>query len=439
MEQNNYGKITDTMADVRFVQYGDGYSFDFINENKGEIIIKPDGDYIKCHTLGGKFMYIFGKDEFVLNQGLCHYNTDVFILGLELEDRNYAGLRFSGGILEKLFMPNKLEIDCCGDYKITYRDDSIEYELSVNGKLIRIHIESLLREKHGVNGTSLDNTETSLDVIVENGLTKNEILPLYNSILKICQFMSFRANVCFDQVQIISYEKLGNHRYMKDMAEMHVQNRFEKKTDKPWIQCISFEDLGEAIIPLFKSIYEEKDKKPFFSLDFLPKEDEDVNWISPDRIKKICTCLECEARLHKIIAEENKDFIELMGEVKELIKKHEENKNSLPAKTYDVIRNSMQHWDLSASDKIKSLFHMYEEIMIQPGCFQYSSTKFEDAIDAFIKYRNTMTHGNYMRITGEHADTAVNLMNLIYISRLDRIGVSKDMIKEKICSGLVYR
>ena len=36
------------------------------------------------------------------------------------------------------------------------------------------------------------------------------------------------------------------------------------------------------------------------------------------------------------------------------------------------------------------------------------------------------THGNYMKVTGELADTAANLMNLIYVSRLDRIGMSRE-------------
>ncbi len=44
-----------------------------------------------------------------------------------------------------------------------------------------------------------------------------------------------------------------------------------------------------------------------------------------------------------------------------------------------------------------------------------------------------------MKVTGELADTAANLMNLIYISRLDRIGMPMEMIKDRMCAGVVYR
>ena len=73
------------------------------------------------------------------------------------------------------------------------------------------------------------------------------------------------------------------------------------------------------------------------------------------------------------------------------------------------------------------------------GILTGSIKAFEDCIDRFVKFRNTTTHGNYMKVTGELADTAANLMNLIYISRLDRIGVPRNGIKDRICAGVVYR
>ena len=215
-------------------------------------------------------------------------------------------------------------------------------------------------------------------------------------------------------------------------------HRFEAQTNKPWFRCISFEDLGESVVPLFKTIYDEKEKKPYFSLDFLSEDEDDVNWITPDRIKKICTCLECEAALHKISAESNPSFQELVENVRQMVEAHAKSENALQPKIYDLIRGSINNWDLAAGDKIKALFHMYEEILIQPACFSESIKTFEDSIDAFVKFRNTTTHGNYKKVTGNNVNTAVNLMNLIYISRMDRIDMPKSMIKEKIGTGVVY-
>ena len=425
---------------MRFVQYDGGFKFDFIKESKGELIINPVENFIVGQTMNKKTIYIFKKDSFPIREGLLHYSTDTYIFGSSIEEKRIAGLRFTGGILANLFMPNKIEIDLDENiYKVKFHDDSVNYQFSANGKDITIHIESLLSEKQGIRGRSLENRETSLEVTVDNGLSLSEIIPLYNAVLKMCQFLTFRKNIEFERIQLLEKDNISEHIVFTEFAQLHTMRTFKNLTAKTWLQCVSFEDLGSAIIPLFKSIYEEKEKKPSFSLDFLPEDEADVYWISPDKIKKICTSLECEAALHKIKAENNQVFKKLIDDVKLMVKQHEAGNSALPPKTYNVIRGSIEHWDFSASDKVKELFHKYEEILIQPGCFRYSFSKFEDAIDAFIKYRNTTTHGNHMNITGELADTAANLMNLIYISRLDRSGMPLPVIKDKICQGVVYR
>ncbi len=63
---------------------------------------------------------------------------------------------------------------------------------------------------------------------------------------------------------------------------------------------------------------------------------------------------------------------------------HEKGENALQPKTYDLIRGSINNWDLAAGDKIKALFHMYEEILIQPACFIGSVKAFKDSIDKIV-------------------------------------------------------
>ena len=43
-----------------------------------------------------------------------------------------------------------------------------------------------------------------------------------------------------------------------------------------------------------------------------------------------------------------------------------------------------------------------------------------------------------MRIEGEYADIAINLMTLIYISRLSRFGMKYEKIRDLINRGIVY-
>lgn len=439
MEAKNYGKIANIDEVVHVVQYDNGFSFDFIKENEGRVSVIPQNGLIRISTMSEDELLIFKKDPFELGKGLCHYHSDSYILGKGTDHQICVGLRFTGGILSKLFIPNRLDIDMDnGEYRIKCLDDSIDYDITAGNKTIHLHIGSHLTEKQGVGGRSLDNTVTSMEITIPGGIETNEVIFLYNVVLRMCQFLTFRKNIAFDQISLLKNEDYRGHQLVMEYAELHVLNKFRAQTDKEWFRCISFENLGKSIIPLLQAIYNEKEKKPYFSLEFLPEDEDDVNWITPDRIKKICTSLECEAVLHKITAENNPSFQKLVDDVREIVEKHANSENKLQSKTYDLIRGSINHWDLAAGDKIKTLFHMYEEILIQPACFAGSEKTFEDSIDKFVKFRNTTTHGNYMKVTGELANTAANLMNLIYISRLDRIGMPKSMIKDRICAGIVY-
>ena len=62
METKNYGKIVGIDADVRVIQYDEGFSFDFINENKERVSITPQENYIRTNTMSGEDLLIFKKD-----------------------------------------------------------------------------------------------------------------------------------------------------------------------------------------------------------------------------------------------------------------------------------------------------------------------------------------------------------------------------------------
>ena len=147
MEQCNYGKITEIDDDVRIIQYGEGFSFDFIKETNGNAQITPQDNFIHSHTMSGEDLYIYKKEPFELRPGICHYQSDVYLLGKEIENQSCVGIRFTGGILAKLFIPNKLEMEMRQeDYRIKYHDDSIDHVFSANDKEIHLHIESIVSE-----------------------------------------------------------------------------------------------------------------------------------------------------------------------------------------------------------------------------------------------------------------------------------------------------
>ncbi len=97
-----------------------------------------------------------------------------------------------------------------------------------------------------------------------------------------------------------------------------------------------------------------------------------------------------------------------------------------------MLNSDVKNWDFSAYDKYIKLLHKYEELVIQGESFDLSIVKFEEAIGKLIKYRNGSTHGAHLQITPEIAETAYNLMLLVYCSRLDYLGISDEIIREKI-------
>ena len=54
----------------------------------------------------------------------------------------------------------------------------------------------------------------------------------------------------------------------------------------------------------------------------------------------------------------------------------------------------------------------------------------EDEIKDFVKYRNDITHGNHRVLDKRIACTAHLLSGLVYCSLLDRIGISREKIRE---------
>ena len=44
--------------------------------------------------------------------------------------------------------------------------------------------------------------------------------------LKMCQFLTFRKNIAFDEIALLKNETYGEHQFVTDYAELYVLNRF---------------------------------------------------------------------------------------------------------------------------------------------------------------------------------------------------------------------
>ena len=107
----------------------------------------------------------------------------------------------------------------------------------------------------------------------------------------------------------------------------------------------------------------------------------------------------------------------------------------LADRTYDLIQGSMTHWSMSASDRIKALFHMYDEEMKLLNETHYLFG--DDEIQAFVKYRNEITHGSYRVLDPKVAHTTHLLAGLVYCCVLTRVGIPREKIAKWCEEGRV--
>lgn len=149
MDQVSYGKLLNINDVIRWVQYDD-FSFDLIKESQNDSSIAPIENYIEGLTLDGKNIYIYSSNPFSIHKGLTHLHTSGFLIGNKIDKDNISGLRFSGGILDSLFSPRRLDLNYKNnEYIVNSIDDSIKKSFTINENEYILSITSVIKEVYG--------------------------------------------------------------------------------------------------------------------------------------------------------------------------------------------------------------------------------------------------------------------------------------------------
>ena len=86
--------------------------------------------------------------------------------------------------------------------------------------------------------------------------------------------------------------------------------------------------------------------------------------MSDDKIKNICSSIECELDfVTDLKDDENTNLEDLIKSVKAVIKQHRKSDKKLEDKTYDMIFNSISHWGMANSRKIYLLYKKQDYYM----------------------------------------------------------------------------
>lgn len=420
--------------------YTEGYKFTFMRYVTGK----------SCD-----FVYLPVTDGYVL--GVTHDNFQIAIYVGDLKPKIYekysviAGgylvsdsnvynyeykfdnIIFTGGTLNSLYSPHCLQYDR-SDKVAKYNDDSLKcYGVlgDINSE-ISVYSDFLTRDRNVIsNGT------INLKIKLEKELMLTDIISYYIKIKNILSFMTFRGNVGFEKICL--YHKIDDKHF--GSFSLFVNNESIELTSKKHSHSLNFDDLNTKTSSLFELFFKKESKKPFYMLEFIPKDDATKSVITNDVIRQVCSSLECELRYFKSQDyDEDKRLALLIGEIKGVVNKHRKGENALEKKVYDRIYGSMKNWAVPLAVKVNRMYLYHKSVLSNIiGNIIVDDETGERLINEFIKYRNDITHVNNFCLNQEVADTAAIMECLVYCRILERIGFTNEEIAEffkqrKICS-----
>ena len=415
--------------------YEDDFTFRFLcpdsyRDNKRKYIKSEQDGFLIGKTHQGYDIGIYvGNHQ--IGPWECHtIHAGSYILSesnmLESDIEGFWGIEFIGGTLNNLYVrdKNQLNVSHRGEVTVKFVEDKVEYEFYYENEKWKIVIGSSSNFGSGVEGFHVQNEGVYVRFEFQTYKKRIEAFKYLLLIKEMMSFMTGRLNVGVDKILLLkNKDELG---IMWPSSRLYVRTD-EKLTERHLFNNILFLDLGERLSDLIKIFLRNTDNEPTYMLGFIAKNDRDALTMTNTKIKEICSALECELTfIDDIGAEEGERIKELVQDVKMIIKQHRNGDKKLSSKTYDVIYNSMQHWTMSASEKIVMLYRKYYEIMQVLNSEAIPLT--DDQINKLIKYRNDITHGRHRIINSEIATTAFTLQGLVYCCILKRIGLSNDEI-----------
>lgn len=416
--------------------------FNFISEGTGifadimqRTLLSPD-KFLYGYTTDGYQLAIYtGYDErkisanyklqpgvyIISRANLCSYNMTTF-----------QAIEFVGGTLNNLFERKRIDTKYdsdCGCYIKTYPETKKEFYIKIRNYDCKLVLRNVPSE--------IDSAK--MDFIVRYEFPKE--MPLaairitYNVLIDICRLMTNRKNVGFDEVRLFRIDDEYNK--WTRFADGFIDYQYESFTQKSYTNNILFDYMEDCIGKLHSIVSADTEGKSTYLFDFYAENDKNVYALSNDKVKNICSSVECELDFAKgLKAEENENLKILITMIKKVIKYHRKSKNRLEDKTYDTIGSSMSYWGMANSRKIFLLYLQHKEYMdILKVKSNLSCT--EEDIAAFVKYRNGVTHGRYRTMDSAVATTAYALIGLAYCCFLKRIGMKEAELKKLFEEGRI--
>lgn len=176
-----------------------------------------------------------------------------------------------------------------------------------------------------------------------------EIKLIYNVLIDICRLLTNRKNVGFDVVKLYKIDEKTQE--LSCFADAFIDYKYEQFTNKSYRNNILFDYLGDCISNLHTVVSSGTERKENYLMGFFAESDSDYNVLTDDKVKNICSSIECELNfIMDLKNDENENLKDLIKLIKKVLKHHKKSANRLEDKTYGLIYNSMSHWSINCKE-----------------------------------------------------------------------------------------
>jgi len=407
-----------------FISDGIGLFADVIKKN-----IKSPDYYLHGYTTDGYQLAIYtGYEERKISANY-KLRPGVYIVSranaYRYDMSKFQAIEFIGGTLNNLYEQRKIETKYDDEQKSfikIYPESQREFDIRIKEYSCKLIIRN----------TPSDTSPSKMDLVVRyeflDDMPITEIKLVYNTLIDICRILTNRKNVGFDNVRLFQIDE--DSKKWIWYADAFIDYKYEVFTSKSYRSNVLFDYLEGCISGLHEIVSSDSEGKATYLLDFYADSDSDYSVLTDDKVKNVCSSIECEMDFVKDLKdEENEKLKELIKQIKTVIKNHRRSESRLEDKTYDMIGSSMSHWGMANSRKIYLLYEKNKVFMnILKAKADLSCT--EEDLVAFVKYRNDITHGRYRTVDSVIAKASYTLMVLSYCCFFTRIGMREEELKK---------
>lgn len=343
--------------------------------------------------------------------------------------KTFTEIEFYGGIVDLLY-PAVKAIEYDTKNKLIRYNDVKQYTHSYDVKIERVQFEIIMTiHAPYITSTEIPDLKNKIHSAMVFSFKEpqavDEIVKYYNYALSLFQFCTGRLNIDFS-IRL----------YNKDMLTpifVKLKDSFADYANQYLhITRVIRLDLLNESIPVLLKLLQDKKKKPLLS--FLPCINKHDNVIEKQNVSDLCVAFEREYAKKKKkgekvlidaaqkLTEDLIKFIDSADSPEDVMEKAKSILNSQLKNYSPSLKEKMIYIYKKHADELRSITERKEHVDM--GIIKhYSEEEFIEKIGKFVKIRNSVSHVSVE--WNEGTEIFIHLKILVYLSVLERIGISK--------------